>query len=67
MWRKAVESLLRFVKVDGIFLVEKVETGVMLLVNSFLPYYSKEADLKQNNGILQWMQIGPIAFFVANS
>ena len=32
-----------------------------------LPCYSKEADLKRNNGILRWMKVGPIAFFVSNS
>ena len=45
-----------------------METSVMLFVNiAVLPCYSNEASLKQNDWILLWMKVGPIAFLVANS
>ena len=65
MWRRAVESSSRFTKADVNFSAENI--GNWCYVVALLPCYSKEADLKQNDSIMQLMKVGLIAFIIANS
>ena len=68
VWQRIVENSLLFTNVDGDFRWKIVETGVVLLVNSCATMLQQMKPVfNRNNGILHWMRVGPIAFFVVNS